>query len=171
MLECLRMALAQRSIDVSDEYLGSLGYAIYAFTYLEWAAICVADTLKPGYFRNDLQKLDKAKKERINRSAGQIAGDLENLIEQSVSQYPQFYDRLKAFHAEFSALAAQRNKLLHANPYTVKGTEREQRLRFSYGQDWPLAEIDKRAQRFEVASVEGVNLRLALIANGATGLV
>jgi hypothetical protein len=162
------MTLAHRQLSVSDEYVCSLGYAVYAFSYLEWGAIYIADTLKPGYIRDDLRRLEKIGKERRKRSAGQIACDLERLIEQAVGRYPHLYDRMKAFHAEFTALARQRNKLLHSNPYTVKGREGEQRLQFVNEQDWPVDEIDRRAQRFEAASQEAGALRKALTDSAAS---
>jgi hypothetical protein len=157
------MTLAHRRLSVSDEYVCSLGYAVYAFSYLEWGAIYIADTLKPGYIRDDLRRLEEIGKERRKRSAGQIAGDLERLIERAAGRYPHLYDRMMAFQAEFAILARQRNKLLHSNPYTVKGSEGEQRLQFANEQDWPIHEIDRRAQRFEAASQEAGALRKALI--------
>jgi hypothetical protein len=50
------MTTMKRRLSVDPEYVCALGYAVYAFSYLEWGAVWLAETLKPNYILGELQR-------------------------------------------------------------------------------------------------------------------
>jgi hypothetical protein len=151
----MNQPMATRRLSVDPENVCALGYAVYAFSFSEWGAVWLAETLKPKYIQTELRSrgVEGIKK----KPAGKIADDLKTIIEEASGRFPELHIRLKEFQVEFKALVRQRNNLLHANPHTAKGGE--QRLLHLDRSDWTIAEIDERARRFEVASVEAGALR------------
>lgn len=136
-------------IPVAPEYANALGYTVYCFCYLEWGAIYLAETLKPGH-------IHKVRK----RTAGQIAEKLSKLVRKPSSASPELLKRMEKFASDFEDLVGLRNKLVHAHPISAKN--KEQRLKYWEQPDWTIEKIEEAAKAFEIASVEAGALRQAL---------
>ena len=88
-----------------DEYLRTLGRALYNFSVLEYAVLWIIETIEPGY-------MQKYRKEGL--SAGQIA---TQFISSTASvQDTALRVKLSLMAARFQSLKNSRNDLLHANP-------------------------------------------------------
>ena len=98
-------------IPVADDYLRTLGRAIYNFAYLEWGIVWLTETIEPG-FLTDASQL----------TAGQIARRFSESIERLASTV-QDKDQLRAVSASFRELLPARDGLVHGNPYTAMGGE------------------------------------------------
>ena len=94
-------------IRVADDYLHTLGRAIYNFAYLEWGIVWLAETVEPG-FLTDASQL----------TAGQIARRFSESIERLPSTV-QDKDQLRAVAASFRELLPARDGLVHGNPYLI----------------------------------------------------
>ena len=98
-------------IPVAENYLRALGRAAYNFAYLEWGAIWLTETLQLGFL-----------KRASTMTAGQIADHFTNagkvLDEIEPDEVP-----LRALATDFVQILADRNSLIHGNPFTAQTGE------------------------------------------------
>lgn len=134
-------------IAVSEQYVTIFGQAAYNFTYLEAAMVWVGETLNKGFIERS-----------YNQTSLQIANALGTVIENMDGKHP-LKSRLAALAERFVELAYQRNRLLHARPYTATGGEQRLAYRGRQGQDeWPIEHIADAAFAFEKAAIEAGDL-------------
>lgn len=130
-------------IPADPEYVQALGTAFYNFTSLEWVVIWTIVKLSAdGYESVPKQK-----------TASHIAKALIRAIDTTTPALPSSLRReLVKFHQNYLKAIRQRNKLLHAHPYTeADGTQRL----MGGGSQWSIEEVEAAAKLFEDACIEG----------------
>jgi hypothetical protein len=136
--------MAYHSRIVADPaYLQALGQALYNFTYLEWVAVWTIVKLSSDAFGSvpvgkTALKIARALSKAIGRTSPPLPNDLRR--------------RLVKFNEAYRSAIRNRNKLIHAHPYTT--TSGLQQLGSS-GHEWPIDEVDASAKLFEDAAIMG----------------
>jgi len=121
------MANQSERIPVVDQYLRALGRATYNFAYLEWAIVWLTETIEPGFLR-------------VARglTAGQIAQRFRQAVGRLGSIEPD-KSALRDLAAAFMNLVEDRNRLVHANPFTADCDEQRLLYDGKHGRiDWEL---------------------------------
>lgn len=114
-----------------------LGRAIYNFTYYEGVVVQTIEKLEPGY-------LSYYTKE------GPTAGPVARKFLEAVKRYDA---RLAAYAATFDCLRIERDRLLHAHPYTAANGAQQLGYRGRHpSTEWPLPEVEKAAHEFDNAA-------------------
>lgn len=130
-------------IPADDEYTAMLGRAIYNFTYYEWGVVWMIEKIHPGYLQHYSSK---------GPTAGVVAA---GFLVAANSLDP----RIAACAAQFDRLRIERDKLLHAHPYTAVGGVQQLSYRGRHpGAEWPLPDIENAARKFDDAACELNNL-------------
>lgn len=133
----------QSRIPAEETYLLSAGRAFYNYTYLEWGVIWTIAKLSSGGM-SDVPKGETAKK---------IATALIQAIASTEPALPkQLRLDLIKFHERFLEAIKQRNKLLHAHPYTAPGGDQQLG---GGGVQWPISAVDEAALFFEETAIFG----------------
>jgi len=133
----------QSRIPADPAYIHSVGTAFYNFTYLEWVVVWTIVKLSTDGFASVPR----------GETAKVIAAALHKAIENTpLPLPPSLRKRLVKFHESYLAAIRNRNKLLHAHPYSSQ--EGNQQLGGG-GVEWPISEVDQAAQSFENAAIEG----------------
>ncbi len=130
-LENINMADLLERIPVDDDYLVALGRATYNFAYLEWGIIWLADTLQPEFLHN-----------AEGKTAGQIAEEFCSIVK-GLDNADRDKVQLQRIADDFHKIIADRNSLMHSNPYTAYPDE-EQRLLYSNKprrEDWTIEKM------------------------------
>jgi hypothetical protein len=128
-------------IPVGDDYIKSLGRAVYAFSYLEWGVVWTSERLSPGFIAG----VSKLTAGRIGKRFGSLA--------KNAPLDPAVVAELVSQASRFEALVLVRNDLIHSNPHTA--IDGEQRLlRHSAAIDWTVARIEEATGDFELLAVE-----------------
>jgi hypothetical protein len=118
-------------IPAEPEYLQALGRAAYNFTYLEWGIVWLGETLLDGFIGWCSKQTAQQIGERFAKLARAVPPDDDDR------------EALICIAGKFLTLVLDRNRLLHAHPYTA--TDGEQRLGYrgkSEPKDWPKSEIE-----------------------------
>ena len=102
------MIPVRESIPADDQYLRALGRATYNFAYLEWGVVWLTETIEQGF-------LDTAN----SLTAGQIANRFM-LAVQRVPESDVDHRELTDLARRFQELVEERNRLVHANPFTAE---------------------------------------------------
>ncbi len=97
-----------------------MGHAAYAFGYLEWQIVHIAEKLQPGYIQS--VPADPATKKQ-GKTAGKIASDFCQIAAKANLPQP-LATNLQVAAAAFQALVIKRNELVHAHPSTIRGAQR-----------------------------------------------
>jgi hypothetical protein len=100
-----------------DDYLLSLGKAVYAFAYLEWGIIYLAHDLNPG---------ERTLHRSAAMTAGQVASELRSAIRRTTRSEAVRADARDVL-AGYGGLIPRRNDILHAHPATFEGVQRLRR--------------------------------------------
>jgi len=104
-------------------YTAMLGRAIYNFTYYEWVVIGTIDKIEPDYLEFFT---------RDGQTAGQIAAKLLRAVAKADA-------RLGPHATTFDRLRKERDKLLHAHPYTAANGVQQLGYQGRHpSTDWPL---------------------------------
>lgn len=128
-------------IPADPDYLHALGRVIYNFAYFEWSVIWTIVKLSDDGFRS----VPKGK------TAAEIAKALTKAIENTKPPLSAGLRRqLVKIDQSYRAAIKQRNKLIHAHPYTAQGGRQQLG---GGGVEWPMAEVDSAALFFEEAAV------------------
>ncbi len=126
-------------IPTDDEYTAMLGRAVYNFTYYEWVVVWTIEKSEPGYLLHYSKK---------GPTAGSVATKFKTVVIGADA-------RLAACAATFDDLRKERNKLLHAHPYTAANGVQQLGYRGHHpSAEWPLPEVEKAALAFEDAACE-----------------
>lgn len=126
-------------IPADDAYTAMLGRAIYNFTYYEWVVVYITERLEPGYLSYYTN---------TGPTAGQVAPKFLGVVEGADA-------RLTAYAATFDHLRKERDKLLHAHPYTAANGVQQLGYRGRHpSTEWPLPEVEKAARKFDNAACE-----------------
>lgn len=105
-------SMEQFTTPVDEGYAALVGHAAYAFTYLEWQIVSIAQKIWPGF----IFKVSKM-------SAGDVAKKFANKLTAFRGDGALKAD-LERIAAEFKLLVVDRNHLLHAHPATIAGQQR-----------------------------------------------
>ena len=135
-------------VPVDRAYTDLLGRAVHNFSYLEQVVIHTIDVLNPGYFTkyvNDLRGF----------SSNKVAKDFDAEVTVHTNLKPCLKLRLKNCATHFTKLADDRNRLLHAHPYTAEGG----RQQLNYRGRLPsvaclLSDVEATAHQFDDAAYE-----------------
>lgn len=126
-------------IPADDAYTAMLGRAVYNFTYYEWVVVWTIEKIQPGYLSHYSQE---------GPTAGHVASKFKAVVVGADA-------RLAACAAAFDALRKERDKLLHAHPYTAANGVQQLGYRGRHpSAEWPLAEVEKAALAFDDAACE-----------------
>lgn len=126
-------------IPADGEYTAMLGRAVYNFTYYEWVVVWTIEKIQPGYLNRYSQE---------GPTAGVVASKFKAVI---AGADP----RLAACAARFDDLRKERDKLLHAHPYTAENGVQQLGYRGRHpSTEWPLPEVEKAALAFDNAACE-----------------
>lgn len=114
------MIPVRESIPADDQYLRELGRATYNFAYLEWGVVWLTETIEQGF-------LAKAKA----LTAGQIATRFFFAVQSIPTSDTDNSElaELAELARRFQELVEERNRLIHANPFTAE--DGAQRLLYS----------------------------------------
>ena len=133
-------------IPADDDYCFILGRATYNFAYYEWIVIYTLEKLQPGYLSVYSTK---------GLTSGRVAADWNRSLRTTPPLQPELQSRLEACAATFDRLYPERNKLMHAHPYTAE--EGIQQLGYWARQQatqWPMQEVQAIANSFDAAAIE-----------------
>jgi hypothetical protein len=131
------------SIPANDEYTAMLGRTIYNFTYYEWAVVWTIEKIQPGYLQWYSEEGPTAG--RVAKKFADVIGGLDA--------------RLGPCATDFDRLRVERDKLLHAHPYT--SADGVQQLGYQGrhpSTEWPFAEVEDAARKFDAAACELIGL-------------
>jgi hypothetical protein len=129
--------MAYRSrIPADDEYLLSLGRALYNFTTLEWRVVHMIVVLSPNGFAAV----------PLGEPAGKISKTFQRAIDGASHVNPSVRQALQSHRDQFRTAITRRNKLLHAHPST--SSEGSQRLAAG-SIAWSVDDVDCAAREFE----------------------
>ncbi len=123
---------------VADEYIASLGRAVYAFSLLEWNIIWCLERMVPSDIGSVSRKMSMQISKKFSRISQKILDS--NLRDQCIT-----------VSTEFELLVKKRNALLHAKPGTA--TDGSQLL-FRNGNPWTISAIDALADEFAALSIK-----------------
>lgn len=140
--QCPKMDYQFR-IPVDEQYLLAIGRATYNFTYLEKVIVDI------------IAKIGNSEHNSIpaKATAGTICKRLEQLIPTSD---PHIRSELVSIHSSFkNAIDINRNKLLHAHPYT--SIDGEQQIGYP-DKEWTVELIYQVAKEFELIAIESSKL-------------
>ena len=130
-------------IPIDEKYLLAIGRATYNFTYLEKIIVDIIAKIS-----NEGHAVIPAK-----ATAGTICKKLEQLIPTS---HADIQAELSSIHSSFkNAIDNNRNKLLHAHPYT--SIDGEQQIGYP-DKDWTTESIYQAAKEFELIAIDGSKL-------------
>jgi hypothetical protein len=131
-------------IPADIEYTGMLGRAVYNFAYYEYVVIWTIEKLDPGYLHHYATK-----------TSGIISSDFSDRVQANPQAVPEMQTRLAACAATFDTLRKERDKLLHAHPYTAAGGTQQLGYRGRHpSAEWPLPEVEAAARKFDEAACE-----------------
>lgn len=131
-------------IPAKPVYLQALGRAFYNFTYLEWTVVWTIVKLSPDAFGGVPR----------GEGAGAIARALVRGIDETDPPLPNdLRRRLVKFHEAYLEAKRQRDKLLHAHPYTAASGK--QQLSSGSNLEWPIEKVYEAAKLFEDAAIMG----------------
>ena len=126
-------------IPAEADYTAILGRAIYNFTYYEWVVVWTIEKLCPGYLVQYTQKAP---------TSGVLAQKFLTVVKGSDP-------RLVACAGMFSEARIIRDQLLHAHPYTAPGGIQQLGYRGRHPDaQWPLADVEEVARKFDQAACE-----------------
>lgn len=130
-------------IPVEEKYIVAIGRATYNFTYLEKIIVdIIAKISEKGH--NAIPP---------KATAGTICRTLEALIKSAPTE---IQSDLYSLHSSFkSAIDNDRNKLLHAHPYT--SLDGEQQVGY-HDKEWTIELIYEVAKKFELIAIIGSEL-------------
>ena len=94
-----------------DEYLRTLGRAVYDFIVLDHAVACVINRMERGYLRDHQQ--------RKRSTAGRVADDFKRFADKVGDA--ELRTKLQALQERFKDLGVDRNGLLHSTPVMLPG--------------------------------------------------
>lgn len=129
-------------------YTDLLGRAVYNFAYLEWAVIYTVETLSPGYL---------AKYTGASRPipSGQVATSFREQVSAHLDLPAQLRSHLDACASRFTKLVDDRNRLVHAHPYTAEGGVQQLGYQGRLPPAlWPLSDLEATAYEFDSAACE-----------------
>jgi hypothetical protein len=133
--------MSEFRIPADDAYTAILGRAVYNFTYYEGIVVETLEKLCPGYLRR-------------HSNEGPTSGHVARLFIETAEAVES--SALAKCAATFDDLRKERDKLLHAHPYTVDGGL--QQLHYRGGRHlatkWPTDEVGDLALKFDSASCE-----------------
>ena len=129
----------RRILSVLPDYVDALGRAVHYFSYLEWEAVLVIETLKHGYVY-----------EVPGKTSETIAEDLRDCVDRAPGLQPELRARLVTFSGGFKTHLESRNKLVLGNPFIAGANGKF---------DWAVSEINETNRLFEIASVEASALQ------------
>lgn len=133
-------------VPADGRYTATLGRAVYNFAYYEWVVIWTVDRLESGY-------VDRYSSDPRGITSGNVASDFSAAIDAASSLCPELRDSLRDAAVCFAELVHERNRLIHAHPYTAEGGE--QQLLYS-GRlpriEWELRDVEEVAARFDAAA-------------------
>lgn len=130
-------------IPADPKYIQALGTAFYNFTSLEWVVMWTIAKLSADAFESVPKR----------ETAFHIAKALIRAIDTTTLALPSpLRSELVKFHESYVKAIRQRNKLLHAHPYTA--VDGSQRL-MGGGYRWSIEEVEAAAKLFEDACIEG----------------
>ena len=131
-------------IPFNEDYVQELGAAMYIFSYLEWGVVCCNVCLEPGYEHI----VDKG-------TAHNIAEKFQSLVRRSTSIPLNVKPAIEDCANKFLALVADRNMLVHGNPYTaISGSQQLLYSGKSGRKEWAVDEIRAVAAKFEELAIE-----------------
>lgn len=135
-------------IPVDEAYVALLGRAVYNFAYLEWAVIYTVETLLPGY----LSKYTEAAR---SMPSGAVANDFRERVIERTDLKPDLKDKLATCAGRFSRLVNDRNRLIHAHPYTVESGDQQLNYQGRLpSTSWSVEEVEAVAREFDDAACE-----------------
>lgn len=123
-------------LSVHPDYTSGIGLAVYCFAQLEWNAVWCCERIGPG----SVTELE-------DRTAGRVADTLLHLVKRLGGSAEE--QDLKDAAADFRALVATRNNLVHAKPGTSVGGEQ---ALYRHGDQWLLSELENVADAFTICS-------------------
>lgn len=140
----------QFRIPAVPEYVVAIGRAFYNFTYLEAVVISIIARLsRDGY-------------DGVPRGEGATASKIARALHVALEGTPlplpgPLRSRVANFHQDFHKAIKDRNKLLHARPYTSQAGL-QQLGYYDPGQghlEWSIEKVYTVARSFEELAVEG----------------
>jgi len=134
-------------VPANDGYTAMLGRAVYNFAYYEWIVIWTIDRLEPGF-------VDQYSQHPRGVTSGIVANAFTGAVE-AASHLPSDLKASLANEASrFMLLVDERNRLIHAHPYTAEGGA--QQLGYS-GRlpraEWEPQDVENVALQFDEAAV------------------
>jgi hypothetical protein len=132
-------------IPADDTYTAILGRAVYNFAYYEWVVVWTLEKLRPGYLQYYSRK---------GPTSGRVAESFTEAVKSFRSASPD-QDALAICAATFDGLRKERDKLLHAHPYTAAAGVQQLGYRGRHpATEWPMAEVEDVAEKFDAAACE-----------------
>lgn len=139
-------------IPIAEDYLKVLGRAIYNFAYYEAVVLNVMQNIDSRYVNKTVKK-GKA-------TSGEVADQFLKMVRKFSMEDVNLKDRLHQSASDFLLHVDERNKLVHARPYTASSGE-QQLLYWMYIEniEWDKADVEEAARAFDGAAASLLELR------------
>lgn len=108
-------------IPFDEEYVQTLGEAVYAFAYYEWTIIYIIERLDPGFvgeYSRGMNSATGAAAERFPMTSGVVAERLGRALSEWKGNGVVSRSSLASCRSRFKSLVDKRNALIHAHPIT-----------------------------------------------------
>ena len=108
-------------IPFDEEYVQTLGEAVYAFAYYEWTIIYIIERLEPGFvgeYSRGVNSVTRVAAERFPMTSGVVAKRLGRALSEWRGNGVVPRSDLESCRSRFRSLVDKRNALIHSHPIT-----------------------------------------------------